>query len=398
MTNSLGSIFSSTNPSGKKVWKVELIIGTNPNGSKRTVRRTAHSKRDAERLRMQMRRQLDEGKLGKQSFKKIDEFALWWIRDIKARKVKASTAADYEDRYRNFVKPTFGNRPLTSVLPSDITQWMAELSMKGYSDATLNGALTLAKSMFNAAVNFGEITRSPTDGIPLISNARKSRVRPPWTLLEASIALRAARGEFLELPLLFAIHLGLRIGEIVGLKWSDMNFTEGTVHVRRTVRDRKHYEKDGSYRYILEIGSTKTNSSNREIVLTQDLQLALLAHRERLQNAGHFTSTGWVLANRSANPIRPNRLAKLYKKFLVEKGLRPIRFHDLRHTSAVLCLEAGVRLEAISQNLGHAKVDTTKQIYAPHVKALSREYSEAIQAHLRPEQNTLEISTERTKK
>lgn len=98
MTNSLGSIFPSTNPSGKKVWKVELIVGTNPNGSKRTMRKTAHTRRDAERLRVEMRRQLEDGELGNQSFKKLDQFAFWWIRDVKARKVKASTAADYESR------------------------------------------------------------------------------------------------------------------------------------------------------------------------------------------------------------------------------------------------------------------------------------------------------------
>lgn len=272
------------------------------------------------------------------------------------------------------------------------------MSAAGYSDWTVNGALTLLKSTLKAAVKFGEIRTNPAGDIPQISNPRPTLRKDAWTRDEAITALEKVRGQFLELPLLLGIHLGLRMGEVVGLKWTDMNFIEGTVLIQRSVREHAQFNANGDKSYVLDISTPKTRTSTREIALTQDLQLALLAQRERLEQAGHFNPSGWVLGNRSFNPVRPNRLAKLYKKFLRENGLRDIRFHDLRHTAGTLGLEAGVRIEALSQDLGHSNISFTKRTYAPHVKALSRERSEAIQAHLRPEQNTLEISTERTKK
>jgi len=139
-------------------------------------------------------------------------------------------------------------------------------------------------------------------------------------------------------------------------------------------------------------------ASVREVALTYGLQSALLAQRERQQDRDLFRSTGWINATNSVHPLRPNRLAKLYKLFLHEHGLRPIRFHDLRHSAATLSLSAGVRIEALSQNLGHSSIDITKRIYAPKVAALSREHSEAIEGYLSPQNASLISQQDRSKK
>jgi len=108
-----------------------------------------------------------------------------------------------------------------------------------------------------------------------------------------------------------------------------------------------------------------------------------LAQRQRQQRAGTFDQAGWVFATRTGNPLSPSRLSRLFRQFLKKNGIRPIRFHDVRHTAVNLALEAGVRIEVVSQMLGHSRIDTTKSIYAPVVKAINSEYTEKMDDYLR---------------
>ena len=149
-----GSVFPFTNPSGKQVWKVEVIAGYRPDGSPRTIRRTAQSKREAEHLRITLLSDLRDGLLTERSSTRVRPFALWWIREVKAREIKPATAADYESRYRAYIDPTFGHRPLESVTALDITTWLGDLNAKNLSDATQNGALQILKMIFKAAKAF----------------------------------------------------------------------------------------------------------------------------------------------------------------------------------------------------------------------------------------------------
>ena len=380
-----GTVFESTNPSGKKVWKVEIVAGKRPDGTKRTIRRTAHSKREAERLRFAMLKELEEGLHQERKFTRVNDFALWWIREIKARVLKPATTADYEARYRSYIAPTFGNRPLDSVTSLDITEWLNHMKKSGLSDATQNGALQVLKMIFKAAHSFGEVKADPARQIPRRKFPQSTLVQDPWSKEEAMEALQKAVGTELELPLLFGLHLGLRIGEILALKWSDINFENGLLTIQRTIREIKEFDHTGTARYVIQESTPKTIASIREVALTYGLQSALLSQRERLQHRGIYAADGWIHAANSTLPTRPNRLAKIYKRFLAEHGIRHIRFHDLRHSAATLSLTAGVRIEAVSQTLGHSSIDITKRVYAPKVEALSREHSEAIQAFLSPE-------------
>ena len=126
----------------------------------------------------------------------------------------------------------------------------------------------------------------------------------------------------------------------------------------------------------------KSVSSRRQIPLGSIVQAAVLAHRQRQQERGYFDPVGWVFATRTANPVSPSRLSRVFKGFLRENGIREIRFHDVRHTAVTLSLEAGVRIEVVSQMVGHSRIDTTKSIYAPVVQAINSEYTEKMDDYL----------------
>lgn len=384
-----GTIFEFTNPSGQKVFKVELIVGHHANGRKKTVRRTAHSRREAQRLQLKLADELERGLLGSAELKRMDEFAHWWIREVKARKVRKATAADYEYRYKAHIQPTFGRRQLAAVSSRDVTDWLKVLENHPYSKTTINGALQLLKAIFKAAVAHRKIPFSPVEGIEMYSNPETPNVKSPWTREETLAVLDSCRGQFIELPILLGVLLTLRMEEVVGLKWNDLDLENGTVTINRGLREVGLYDHSGKRHYQIVEEAPKTFSSGRTLFLTHDLYSALLAQRERLETESLYQSTGWVFATKGKWPVRPSRVSRLYREFLGSNGHRKIRFHDLRHTAVHLSFEAGVPIEAISQDAGHRDINTTKLIYGRRVPQLSSKRSEAIQNYLHtPERET----------
>lgn len=377
-----GTVFEFTNPSGKKVWKVELIVGHHPNGRKKTVRRTAHSPREAQRLQLKLADDLEKGLLGDNEMKRMEEFALWWIRDIKARKVRKATAADYEYRYKAHIHPTFGHRQLATITSKDITDWMNLMEQHPYSKTTINGALQLLRAIFKAAVAYRKAPFSPAAGIESYSIHEHPNVKDPWTREETLSVLDSCRGTFIELPILLGVHLTLRMEEVVGLKWADLDFDNGTVTINRGLREVGLYDAAGERHFQMVEEPPKSVSSGRTLSLTHDLFSALIAQRERLENESSYDPEGWVFQTNGEWPVRPSRMSKLYREFLRENGHRKIRFHDLRHTSVHLSFEAGVPIEAISQDAGHRDINTTKLIYGRKLPVLSSRRSAAIQNYL----------------
>ncbi len=377
-----GTVFKFTNPSGKTVYKVELIIGYHPNGRKKTVRRTAHSPREAQRLQVKLADDLEKGLFGDSEMKKMDEFAMWWIRKVKAKKVRLATVADYEYRYKAHIQPTFGHRRLDQITARNITDWQEMLEKHPYSQTTVNGALQLLKAIFKAAVDHRKVAFSPAASVSMYSNPEHISVKKAWSREETLAVLTLSKGNLTELPILLGVHLTLRMEEVVGLKWSDFDLDEGTVTINRGLREVGLYEENGKRHFQMLEEPPKTVSSGRSIFVTRDVYSALLAQRERLDAKSLFRPDGWVFATQGKWPVRPSRMGKLYREFLKENGLRHIRFHDLRHTAVHLSFEAGVPIEAISQDAGHRDINTTKLIYGRIVPVLSSRRSEAIQDYL----------------
>ena len=146
-----GTIFSTTTQSGKTVYKVEVSIGKKPDGTRRRVRRTAHSKSDAKRLLAELLAQAQQGALNEGASEKLDSFAHWWFHTIKAHQVRPATLGDYQDRYRRTIAPLLGNKKLGDVSSRDIANWMSQLSSAGASTATINGARQVVSMLLKAA-------------------------------------------------------------------------------------------------------------------------------------------------------------------------------------------------------------------------------------------------------
>lgn len=386
-----GCIYKTLNKSGKDVWKVEVTIGYGPDGRRIRTRRTAHSAAAARELHRQLISELHTGNLRTKSTETFAEYSLWWLRTVKGLSVRPSTISDYEDRLRRNVFPYFGHRRLHDITSRDVQNWLHAMQRKGASTPTINGARQVMGAVFKHSVRAGLIPKNPVE---LTERAKrqwgeKTAVKPPWSLLEAQQVLSVTYGTKFDLFARLGVLMGARRGEILALRWEDIDFNQGFITIAGSLREQREIHPDGSASTSLVVGETKTLSSRRKLALTGEILAAFQRHRDVVaamrKSAGNaWKETPWVFVDSIGGLTYPSNFAKQFTKFLAGNGIRIIRIHDMRHTAAVLSLEAGVRLEAVSQGLGHSRIDITKSVYAPYVQPLMTEFAVGLADYVAP--------------
>lgn len=382
MTHGDGSIFKTKDGRGRMKWKVEVTIGHNPDGSRKRTRRTATSHADAKKIRRKLLTDRDDYRLNFDN-PTLDTFALWWIRDVKALQVKLATAADYEHRYRKIISPTFGHMTLADISSQDVSTWIGDLRLN-YADTSINGALRVMKMILSAAVDHQYLRLNVASRIPGIKSHESSTPpNRPWNIHETRSAVESAKTHPFGIPVLLALQLGLRKGEILGLKWGDIDFEEGLMHIRRSRREFLAYNPDGSTRFDEAETEPKTRASKRTLIIGDTLQQVLLAEAHRVFGGPFTTDEAHLFSNsRTGAPVTTKDFANQFEDFVQASDLRKVRFHDLRHSAAQAALAAGIRIESVSQSLGHSRIDTTKAIYAPSVQPLSAEFGSTLENFL----------------
>jgi integrase len=375
-----GSVFPQTR-NGKQVWMVEVVTGYNPDGSRRRTRRQVATKSEALKLRAELLGKAYNGELAPRSKEILDSFALWWLRTAKAPQVRPATAGDYEARYRLHISPIFGSRKIGDITARDVTNWLAHLSSKGHSISSINGVRRVLSMIMDGAIQHDHISKNPVKAVPKHKQSfnQKTHVKGPWSKQEAQTAITLVKDTPVELAVTLALVLGLRKGEVLGLRWSDFDFQHGTVRIARSRREARIFDKDGNSTTKVELYPPKNATSARLLILGPTVSASLLNHRAKQAEIGHYIDGGWVFTNTKGLPLAPSGLYKRYRQWIETTGLTYIRFHDLRHSAANLALAGKARIEAVSQFLGHSNIHTTKSIYAPYVEALNAEYVSAVE-------------------
>jgi integrase len=278
-----------------------------------------------------------------------------------------------------------GRLKLSAIEARTVESWMAELAKKNYSTKTINGARTVLNGVLKHAYVTGQLSRNPVAATsPFRANRdEKTQVKQPWTKEEALQALDAAHGTDFDLFINIALTLGLRRGEMLGLTWDDINLADGEISIRRTMKEERRFTSSGRANVTLVTDKTKTRASERTLKIGLTVLSAIQRHKDNVsvwkQRSGtDWPETNWVFVGQNGKPLFPSNVNHRFVKFCRDKGLRLIRIHDMRHTAAVLGLEANVRLEAVSQALGHTRIDVTKSIYAPYVQILADEFTTAL--------------------
>lgn len=188
------------------------------------------------------------------------------------------------------------------------------------------------------------------------------------TQAEARTFLASLRGDRLEALYVVTLALGLRRGEILGLKWSDLDQKKSTLTIRRTLKRE---------RGALVFGDVKTSKSRRSAHVPVALMDTLKAHKsrqatERLKAGEIWRDSGLMFATEIGTPIDPRNFYRRFVRVCERAGIGKLRPHELRHSYATLMLAAGIPIEVVSAQLGHASIRITADTYA-HVGEAQRE-------------------------
>ena len=219
--------------------------------------------------------------------------------------------------------------------------------------------VTLHKALKQAVMD-GLIPRNVTEAVKP-PQPEKKEIRP-LSPEQARALLRTAKKERLEALYVLAITTGMRQGELLALKWEDVNFEAGVLQVRRTLST----ATGGGFTF----SAPKTAKSRRSIKLPNTALSSLRKHRkaqleEGMRLSGLFIDQGLVFTSRVGTPIsRQDLITRSFKPLLKRAGLPDIRFHDLRHTCATLLLGKGVHAKFVQELLGHATISITLDTYS----------------------------------
>ena len=339
-------------------YRVCFDYGIDRGGNRVRKYRTFDTKRDATRAFNEHNVKMDKGTQVMPSEYTFAQWLDYWYKDIILPQIEETTAYGYRGMIENYLKPQLGEIRLQKLTARDIQQYYTWLmDEKKLSPNTVIKHHNLLTNTLNAAERQEYITKNPMRAVsPPKKRQREAKFYTPEQL---GILLDKAVGTRLELPVFICAYLGLRRGELCGLRWSDVDLEHQTITIEntRTQAGKKEIEK-----------GTKTESSTRTLYLPDTLCDMLKAAKEhqqacRAEYKNAYGDNDYVVVMEDGRPFRPNYLSELFGKFLTDNDLPKIVLHELRHTFASLSNQAGIPAYNIGKALGHSTPATTQKIY-----------------------------------
>ncbi|SDB24745.1 Site-specific recombinase XerD [Ruminococcaceae bacterium FB2012] len=280
----------------------------------------------------------------------VSELCAEWLQ-ISRTRVKLSTLANYRMKVEKHIIPSFGG-----ILCHELTSRSANIFVQnklksGLSPRYVSDIVVLLKSLFKYAKRTYRI-QSPLEGIVLPKPAR-SGVRLLTAQEQERLKLYIGmNSSIISLGVVLANGMGLRIGEVCGLKWSDIDFEKRILTVRRTVQ--RVAVHDGINKTVVMIMPPKSETSVRDIPIPEGV-FAMLSKYET--SADNYVLSG------CDSPIEPRKMQYHFAKILKNANLPSVRFHSLRHAFASKAVEVGFDIKTLSEILGHSKVELTMNLY-----------------------------------
>ncbi len=355
--------------SGK--WMARYTVET-PAGPKRRTIYADTRKKAAEKLAKALSQRADGIVVDDQNLSFGDYLDLW-LSDCVRGTVRESTFSRDKYLVTNHIKPSVGRVKLKNVNALHLQSLYRERIDSGLSGSTVQKIHHVIHKALSQAVRWSLIPRNPADDVQAPTPAPKEI--HPLSAHEARRLLEAARDDRLEALYVLAVHTGMRRGELLGLKWEDVDLDNFMVRVRRTIT------RKGTG-YVL--GEPKTKKSRRTVRLTARAVDALRSHRarqaqEKLRAGSLYSDQGLIFAGEGGGLINPSNLRqRSFMPLLERAGLSQITFHDLRHTCASLLFQKNVHPKFVQELLGHASVAITLDTYSHVLPGMGGEAADAM--------------------
>ena len=365
---------------GKDSYRLSCIAGYNLQGKPIKKTKTIHGTiKDAKIELAKFVADVQKGMYVEGKSLKFEDFVEIWKRDYGSKELAPSTYNRYLGMLNSRIIPYFSHFHVDKIKPTDIMQFYDLLSRdtqiirkknnngkktgKPLSSKTIVEHHRLLHAMLQRAVYWQMIVSNPAE-----------RVQPPKTKKpkrkyyddEQSKALVSNLMELTEdqfkykVAIILTVFTGVRLGELMGLEWNDINFREGIVSINR------------SSQYLAEKGvftkTPKTESSIRDVAIPKFVVSLLEEYKYWYDNQKALLGELWYDSNRlfvqaDGKPMHPSTISKWFEKFVEQIGLPVINFHGLRHTNATLLIAQNIDVSVVAARLGHAQITTTYNFY-----------------------------------
>ena len=310
----------------------------------------------------------------------VGNYLDYWLTEIAAPTLRPRTLTSYRVIVDRHLKPTIGRMPLARLEPDHVVRLMNSKREAGLSARTVTYIVAVLRSALQEALRSGKVARN------VAAIVRKPKIErdpiEPLDLEQTRALLSAARGTRLEAALTVAAHAGLRLGELLGLRWPDVDLDNGRLRIAQSLRWLP--KKDGGGWRLAE---PKSKRSRRVLSLATPVVEVLRGHRthqleERLATGPGWSDHGFVFASTVGTPLEERNVRRDFYRLLDRAGLPRKRLHDLRHGCATIMLAAGANPRAVMEQLGHSQISLTMDTYSHVLPDVLRREAESVAALL----------------
>jgi integrase len=356
--------------------------GRDESGKRRRKIKYAKTRGEAQEALTELLLQKDLGTLPttNERTESLTKFLIRWLSAVVVPNRRKRTAEFYELLCKNHISPQIGSIPLTKLKASHVAELLEHKRQQGLSTTTLHHIHTALKSSLEQAVRWNVIPRNVAKLVDSVRIERKE-IQPPSDE-QLRMFLEAIRGDRYEALFVCAVALGLRKGELLGLRIADVDFDSGWLTVSQSVQ---RIAGEG-----LVAAPVKTRQSRRSLHLSPSTVKVLKAWRlqqtkDRLSAGPKWQETGYLFTGPTGKPLEPRAVHTAFKRLLLKAGLpKSIRLHDMRHAHSSYLLRHGIPLLTVSRMLGHSTIGTTADTYGHLTPGMLKDAAEKIDTLLEP--------------
>ena len=378
-----GSVYKRTTPAGGSAWVAH--ISWNEAGRRRQSKRAFRVKKDAQAALVEMLAAHQSGTFVESSRLTVRDYADGWLDGLVSQGRKRSTLQGYRGVLDRYVLPWLGHLGLQDVKATDLDSLYAHLLCAGGHDGralsltSVHHVHAVVNKLLNDAERKGLVLRNVARlaDAPSLTTARsKGSEMVVWTPAQLAVFLQSITGSRNDALFRLLAMTGMRRGEVIALRWSDVDLASRVVTIRQaaTVIDGDEYldvPKTRRSRRAIDIDDETARSLGRQ----REVQRAAL---ERISEAQPANDR--VFTNDIGEPLRPNSIGQAFRRLVRTASVPSIRLHDLRHTHASHLLAAGVNVKVVSERLGHASVSFTLDTYGHVMPGQQAEAAAAVAA------------------
>lgn len=344
-------------------WSFSIDVGRDPETGKRKQKTVSgfKTKKEAEKACAEMILQIEKGSFIQPSDQTISEFLQEWFESVAKQKFQVTTLDNYRRSINGRINPVLGHIKMSELKPVQIQKFYSQLATEGLSARYITVIHAILRSALSTAKKWELISKNVMDDVEAPKVRR--RENKTWTLEEAKVFLLFAKDglSYYYIAYMLAVYTGMRRGEVLGLRWSDVDFNSNKISIRQTL---SYVSNQG-----LVFQEAKTSSSHRQISIPDYVIQELKRHKAiqnqfKLQLGSQYNDLDLVAAMETGAPIHPRNLTTHFNRTIKRANVSKIRFHDLRHTHATIMLQLGEHPKVVSERLGHSNIQMTMNVYS----------------------------------